>query len=578
MNMNPNPPPSPGGYPSNSPSVCSRGRYNATAIMLVDVPNMNDDDALMASSCSSRGSGSRDGGGSDSMMKKCSDEAVASAAARSRMPLHDRIQYIELKDDDGGGGELQHEIDEIATVASSSASLRNHQHMKKGNRSGRLGVETNSTGRIKQSKLQYQQQQEHEQKQQIYTLSSKSNESNNEFGTRRQLQNSLRRQHYHQPQLAQPQQQPPRRERHQHENREENQADRPVSRMKNGDKINIPRGSGKTTDHGNISGSSIISRNSAIFEILWGQDGIYNENGAITTVGNNLTTSSNHSDRDDDDDDSEYYCDGTIRRRGIKKVGSTMRLENHRTKIHHRCQKLFSSCGCSVRLPTYLTDDLGIVKPITALSCGFVCFAAVMTIGILIALSVSHHVVHKRGVEIGGEGVAGGVSYTLSVAEIASMSNADRLIFAERIDHICDKRNSTSIVGNYLSSEDSDGGGGECWSFCREKQCCFVGEGSRRRLSDTATKDEHSIPLSQRRTWLRIDVFEQNQQHEHRLLQLAQTNIPGETDFTYIAHKVHGSNTNTKDTETASGESENCVNDPDEFCMVYAGCAPLFGK
>lgn len=75
-------------------------------------------------------------------------------------------------------------------------------------------------------------------------------------------------------------------------------------------------------------------------------------------------------------------------------------------------------------------------------------------------------------------------------------------------------------------------------------------------------------------------------------LQLAHLNIPGENDFTYVAHKVYGYNMDpASDTATtASAESavvtseeegggmDNCATDPDEFCMVYAGCAPLFRK
>jgi hypothetical protein len=565
--------PAGGGYYPSSPSTSGRGgRYkNSTSIMLVDVPNMNDDDILMTSqsSGSSRGGGSSSHGGGDAggggrvIKKKKYSAIVPPPPSASIVPLDERIKYIEYKDHDEM--DINHDIDEIITCdASTSTSSSQHRRNRNNMRiNSREGV---GSGGLQSSPRLQQQQNQLKQNQQKHLLSSRFGESSNEFASRLQ---QLQQQHHH-------------------VGEEEDEEGRgPITTMRNNGNDNTPTALDKTTNNSSRNGT--ISRNSAIFEILWGQDGIYIERGAITTVDNhhsyNNTYSSSNQHEEDDDDDSEYSDDRTIRRNGMKHDISTMRkLEQH--KIQYRCQKLFSRCSGRLLQPlmSYMREDLGISQPIWVLSCGIVCFVVVLTVGVLISMTISHHIEQHQ--EDGG---GAGASYTLSVAQLASMSNSDRLILAEQIDHICDKLHSTtSTVSGEMSSED----GGKCWSLCHEKRCCFVEQDSRRRL-DNKTRNEDSPKISfsqQRMKWRQggRQHEEQTQYRGHRRLQLAHSNIPGETDFTYIAHKVSGSETNnttdnaTTSTESAvtneEGEEESCTNDPNEYCTVYAGCAPVFGK
>ncbi len=529
---------------------------------------MNDDDVMMtSSSCgsSSRGSGSRDGGDAKKKKKKRTtkkekylDDAAASATTRTIVSLDERIKYIEFID--GIGGEVDRDVDEITTFASStssSSSMRRNQSINMMGQCSRSGREPNHH--------HHQQQQQQQQKKKRHLVPSLRHDRNVQ-----QSWQQLGQQH---PQVDYP---------NNEGGNDNNDSDNDNNNNDRPNGNNIPR----NVNHHHHPSSS--------------------HNHASHTGSKNYNGNQDEKDDDDDDDDDEreYYCDGTIpRRREMTKKNDSQLLEK-RTNIHHRCQKVFGSwcCNCfySVRklLASYflLDDDVGIIfHPIMALSCGFVCLAVVMTIGVWIVMSVSQHVISQNNVvsagEQGGGGGVDGASHALGLAEVASMSNTDRLILAERIDRICDK------LGNEWSSEDGgDGGGGECWSLCHEKRCCFAEEGTRRQLSETATtKDTRSI-ISRRRMRRRRghDAYGHKQYHvPRRRLQLAHSNIPGENDFTYIAHKVYGSNTDSASgtATTASAESvvvtseeeegggmDNCANDPDEFCMVYAGCAPLFGK
>lgn len=148
----------------------------------------------------------------------------------------------------------------------------------------------------------------------------------------------------------------------------------------------------------------------------------------------------------------------------------------------------------------------------------------------------------------GGAGAAPGRE------DVARMSIKERVELAERIHRGCRTRPAAS----------------DCGDLCREKACCFAREG-----------EEDAARRMRRRTPRALDAAGPT---------LARVGIPGDPDFAFVAEGGHHGGDEREEEEEEGGAagaaaavappalSENCVDDAEQFCTTYAGCAPFFGE
>ena len=191
--------------------------------------------------------------------------------------------------------------------------------------------------------------------------------------------------------------------------------------------------------------------------------------------------------------------------------------------------------------------------------------------------------------------------------EVSKMNNSEKLKLAEWINHSCGKLHMTRS-----SSEES-----ECQLLCQEKECCFVDDPSSKESSTATpedtnpTEDTGPNPSFLRHRYRRV-IAENNDP------EMVYMGIPGEEGFEYAAPKEEEELTSppeeanqtvvttkeemavvpneqpikeetieiaaqndvvstfTKVQEKEHEIIENCVSDPEMFCLTYTGCGPLF--
>ena len=130
-----------------------------------------------------------------------------------------------------------------------------------------------------------------------------------------------------------------------------------------------------------------------------------------------------------------------------------------------------------------------------------------------------------------------------SADEVAVMTDAEKLRLAEQVNHSCGKLHHTTITGSSAESE--------CRALCRGMDFCFDARRRRRR---------HLRELAR----------------GHRELEVSHIEIPGDEDFAYTEAELEEEST-TADLSATTTTTTAAVSEKD-LCVIYAGCAPLFGS